>query len=114
VATARERVTIGLLWFDASKRKPLEEKVSEAVAAYKSKPSSEDRIPDTCYVHPSTMSRTTVDRVNEVRLIGMRAVSPHCFYVVHVGDDGDGLPERHRRPSWGSRSSGERVEGRGL
>jgi hypothetical protein len=87
-------VTTGLLWFDASKGKSLETKVSEAVAAYQAKPLFEDRIPDTCYVHPSTVSLSTVDRVNGVRMVGMRSVCPHYFYVVHLGSDGGGAGGR--------------------
>ena len=52
----RSRVTIGLLWFDASKSKPFEAKVAEAVSAYRSKPRFEGKAPDTCFVHPSIIS----------------------------------------------------------
>ena len=51
-------MTTGLVWFDASKGKSLEEKVSEAVSAYRLKPRFGQRDPDTCYVHPSTVSAT--------------------------------------------------------
>jgi hypothetical protein len=81
-------VTIGLLWFDASKKKPLEVKVSEAVAAYRSKPRFEGKAPDTCYVHPSTISETEVAEVSGVQVVGMPVVCPHHFYVVHGGGGG--------------------------
>lgn len=88
-------MTIGLLWFDASKNKPLEAKVSEAVLAYRAKPRFEDRAPDTCYVHPSTMSGTTAAQVSGVQLIGMQTVFPDYFFVVRAGS-GDDTDRRGR------------------
>ena len=81
-------MTIGLLWFDPSKDKPLKAKVAEAVSAYRSKPRFESRAPDTCYVHPSIISDSTFDQASRVRLVGMPTVCPHNFFVVHTGSNG--------------------------
>jgi hypothetical protein len=69
-------VTIGLLWFDGSQDKPLEAKVAEAVSAYRSKPRFEGKLPDTCHVHISTISGTTVAQVSGVRVVGMQTDAP--------------------------------------
>ena len=42
---------IGLLWFDDSKKRTLEEKVDEARAAYCTKSRFAGKAPDTCFVH---------------------------------------------------------------
>ena len=81
-------MTIGLLWFDGSQDKPLEAKVAEAPSAYRAKPRFEGKLPDTCYVHPSTISGTTVAQVSGVRVVGTQTVCPHYFYVVHAATGG--------------------------
>ena len=80
---------IGLLWFDGSQDKLLETKVAEAVSAYRSKPRFEGKVPDTCFVHPSIISGGALAQVGEVQVVGMPAVCPYYFFVVHAGSAGD-------------------------
>jgi hypothetical protein len=74
---------LGLLWFDDNETKPLETKVEEAVAAYRSKPRFADKKPNVCYVHASALpkGKKTV-RLNGVRVVASATVGSHCFFVV--------------------------------
>jgi len=90
---------VGLLWFDDSEDKSLEEKVSEAVAAYCSKPRFRAETPDTCYVHPSTLPAGQEVRINGVRVIAAETVAPHYFLVGVEGQGSVGGRSKKRRRS---------------
>jgi hypothetical protein len=84
---------IGLLWYDDNKKKSLEKKVNEAVAAYCAKPRSAGQRPNTCYVHPSMVSGEPEIRLNGVRVVATTIVAPHHLFVGLEKADGQ---ESHR------------------
>jgi hypothetical protein len=79
---------IGLLWYDDSKKKSLEEKVNEAVAAYCAKPRFAGQRPNTCYVHPSMVSEEPEIHLNGVRVVATTTVAPHHLFVGLEKTDG--------------------------
>lgn len=87
---------IGLLWFDDSKKKPLEKKINEAVEAYCAKPSFTGKTPNTCYVHPSTLPDGQDVRVNGLLVVASGLVAPHHFFV-GVEESNDGKHDRPKR-----------------
>jgi hypothetical protein len=72
---------MGLLWCDDGKKKALEEKVNEALAAYCAKPRFAGGRPDTCYVHPSMLNGEQEIRINGVRVVATSIVAPHHLLV---------------------------------
>jgi hypothetical protein len=76
-------VEIGLLWFDDSKKKTLEEKVDEAKSAYCAKPCFAEKIPDTCFVHPLMLPEGQESvQMNGVRVTA-RPTIPACLPSSH-------------------------------
>ena len=84
---------IGLLWCDGSKKKTLEEKVHEAVTAYRAKPRFGGRVPDVCHVNPAMMPEEQEVRLNGVRVIATSKIAPHHLLV---GVEQSGTNERDR------------------
>ena len=78
---------IGLLWCDDSRKKTLEEKLNEAVAAYRAKPRFTGTRRDTCYVRPSTLNEEPEIRINGVRVVATPIIAPHHLFV-GVGQSG--------------------------
>jgi hypothetical protein len=72
---------IGLLWFDNDKKRPLEEKVKQAVEAYCGKPHFAGQVPDTCYVHPTMLQDGQEVRLDGVRVIAATNMPPYHFLV---------------------------------
>ena len=48
-----QMMEIGLLWYDGDPKRPLEDKIGQAVERYREK---YGRLPNTCYVHPNAIS----------------------------------------------------------
>ena len=72
---------MGLLWCDGGKKKTLEDKVNEAVAAYRVKPRFAGGRPDTCYVHPAMLNGEQEIRINGVRVVATSIIAPHHLLV---------------------------------
>ena len=72
---------IGLLWFDDSPARSLEEKVQAALAAFSGKERFRGQKADTCCVHPSLLPDGKNGRLDGVRLVGAPYVHPHHFLV---------------------------------
>ena len=74
-------VDTGLLWFDDSPRRKLEEKVSRAVAHYERK---YGQAPDLCLVHPSTLKgngKKVAKKAGGVEIRPGRSVLRHHFWL---------------------------------
>ena len=71
----------GLLWFDDNKKKPLEEKVSAAAAAYRAKPHFEGRDPNVCYVHHAMLSDGQETWCDGVRVVPAANIPPFHLFV---------------------------------
>jgi hypothetical protein len=67
----------GLLWFDASPKRGLAEKVAEAADRYHFK---FGRRPNLCYVHASMLDSSTVE-LGGVRLVPAHNVLKHHFWI---------------------------------
>jgi hypothetical protein len=91
---------IGLLWFDDSKKKTLEEKVREAKAAYCAKSRFAGRTPDTCFVHRAMLPRgQKAIRMDGVQIVVSPTI-PHHHLLIGVGSgNGRGRKERKRSKS---------------
>lgn len=63
----------GLLWFDASPKVPVAEKIAEAAERYEEK---YGQTPNTCYVHP-----TTGEVAAPLRIVPSPVVRPHHFWL---------------------------------
>lgn len=102
---------IGLLWCDDSKRKSLEEKVNEAVAAYCAKSRFAGNRPDTCYAHPSMLNEEQEIRINGIRVVATPTIAPHHLLVgmEQSGANGRDRPKKKRRQA--KRSSRRRKRG---
>lgn len=66
----------GLLWYDDDPRKTLEMKIEQAAARYHEK---YGRVPNACYVSPSTTSTVMVKQ--GIRLIPARSIRPNYFWI---------------------------------
>jgi len=102
---------VGLLWCDDSKNKTLEEKVNEAVSAYRAKPRFSGKGPDACYVHPSMLNEERETCINGVRVVATPIIAPHHL-LVGVEQSSDGRrdrPGKKRRRA--KRSSRRRKRG---
>jgi len=62
---------VGLLWYDADPKQPLEDKIGRAAQRYREK---YGRWPNTCYVHPQTIAGRNGERPLACRLPGSRQV----------------------------------------
>ncbi len=89
---------IGLLWYDGDPKRPLEDKVGQAVARYREK---YGRWPNTCFVHPRLVGEWAADglllacqarsRETTIRVLPAANVLVHHFWVgetVDAGEDG--------------------------
>jgi hypothetical protein len=74
-------VRIGLLWFDDSKKRSLEEKVSAAAAAYRAKPHFEEQPPNVCYVHHGMLLDDQEIRCDGVRVVPASNIPPFHLFV---------------------------------
>ena len=91
---------IGLLWFDDSKKKTLEEKVDQARAAYCAKSRFAGETPDTCFVHRAMLPEgEEAKRVNGVQIVASPTI-PHHHLLIGVGSgNGRGRKKRKRSKS---------------
>jgi hypothetical protein len=91
---------IGLLWFDDSEKKTLEEKVREARAAYCAKSRFAGKTPDTCFVHHAMLSTgQKAVRMNGVQIVASPTI-PHHHLLIGVGSgNGRGRKKRKRSKS---------------
>lgn len=72
---------VGLLWFDDSNEKTLEEKVTAAIEAYCNKKCFRGQQPDLCYVNPSLLPDGQDGHLNGILLEGVRSIPTHYFLV---------------------------------
>ena len=70
-------IDVGMLWLDADRKRPLQEKVARAVDYYESK---YGRLPDLCLVHPEMLSEEEMV-VGETKVHCMETVLPHHFWL---------------------------------
>lgn len=80
----------GLLWFDDEPGRDLDQKVGRAAQRYREK---FGRLPEVCYVHPSTLQGAKGnggDRtvVGKVRVVPLPSVLRHHFFLCQ--EDGNG------------------------
>ena len=68
---------MGMLWFDGDSRKPLEQKVTEAVAYFREKYGE----PRVCYVAPDALDGAESLQVAGVRVLPLSTVPRHHFLV---------------------------------
>ena len=73
---------IGMLWFDDSSTRSIEERIQRAVAHYQGK---YGKPPTLCYVHPSMLDGDSLNTAN-VEVHTANTVLPHHFWLGH--DDG--------------------------
>jgi hypothetical protein len=66
----------GLLWFDDTSGRSLEDKVARAAAHYERK---YGQLPTLCFVHPSAKNGT--DQVSGVQIQTLKAVGPNCLWI---------------------------------
>jgi len=66
----------GLLWYDDTAGRPLEDKVMRAAAHYEKK---YGQPPTLCFVNPAAKNGT--DEVGGVQLETLRAVMPNCLWI---------------------------------
>lgn len=89
---------IGLLWYDGDPKRPLEDKVGQAVERYREK---YGRMPNTCYVHPLLVGDRSTDGLRlacrsrsaeaVVRVLAAPNILVHHFWLGEVSDGaGDG------------------------
>jgi len=72
----------GLLWFDDTPGRTLEEKISQAATRYQIK---YGQPPTMCFVHPSILGN--VVSVGRIQVNGLRTVLPHHLWL-GVGTEG--------------------------
>jgi len=77
----------GLLWFDDTPGRTLEEKISQAATRYQIK---YGQPPTMCFVHPSMLG--DVVNVGGIQVNGLRTVLPHHFWL-GVGTEGKAKKE---------------------
>ncbi len=66
----------GMLWYDDTAHRPLEDKVARAAQHYERK---YGQAPTLCLVHPSAKNGT--DEVNGVQIQAVRFVMPNCLFI---------------------------------
>ncbi len=66
----------GLLWYDDTAGRPLEDKVMRAAAHYEKK---YGQPPTVCFVNPAAKNGT--DQVGSVQLDTLQAVMPNCLWI---------------------------------
>ena len=66
----------GLLWFDDTASRPLEDKVSRAAAHYEKK---YGQAPTLCFVNPS--ARNGAAQVGEIQVEALPSVMPNCLWI---------------------------------
>ena len=66
----------GLLWFDDTASRPLEDKVSRAAAQYEKK---YGRAPTLCFVNPSAKNGAV--QVGEIQIEALPSVMPNCLWI---------------------------------
>jgi hypothetical protein len=66
----------GLLWYDDTAGRPLEDKVIRAAAHYEKK---YGQPPTLCFVNPAAKNGT--DQVGGVQLDTLQAVMPNCLWI---------------------------------
>jgi hypothetical protein len=66
----------GLLWFDDTASRPLEDKVSRAAAHYEKK---YGQAPTLCFVNPSARNGTA--QVGEIQVEALTSVMPNCLWI---------------------------------
>ncbi|MCX7855170.1 MAG: hypothetical protein N2556_04200 [Anaerolineae bacterium] len=78
---------IGLLWFDDSPQRSLQEKVKQAARRYAEK---FGRPPNVCYVHPSALNGATVVDIGGHRLrVEARRSVLRDHFLIGVCDDSE-------------------------
>jgi hypothetical protein len=98
-------VEIGLLWFDDSKKKTLEEKVDEAKAAYCAKSRFAGKTPDTCFVHPSMLPEGQKSvQMNGVRIAARFTIPAYHLLIGVESENGRGRKKKCRRSKSRKRS----------
>jgi hypothetical protein len=75
----------GMLWFDNDPRRDLAQKVGRAAAHYRNK---FGRRPNTCYVHPSELSKGA-RKIDGVHVAALPSVLRHHFWVGEDDTRGD-------------------------
>ena len=86
---------IGLLWFDDSKKKTLEEKVNEAKTAYCAKTCFAGKTPDTCFVHRAMLPEgQKAVRMNGVQIVASPTIPHHHLFIGVGGGNGRGRKKR--------------------
>lgn len=68
---------IGMLWYDDTKLRPLDEKVRRAVEYYIAKYGT---APNTCYVHPSLVADDGC-KMHGVSVVGSKTVIKNHFWL---------------------------------
>lgn len=94
---------IGLLWYDGDPKRPLEDKVGQAVERYREK---YGRLPNTCYVHPHAVSDQSTEGIclackaksaeAIVRVVPAPNILAHHFWIGEARD-GAGASGRKAR-----------------
>lgn len=68
---------VGMLWFDDTRDRPLDDKIERAATYYREKYGG---IPNVCYVHPSCLTHTgSPDQ--PIKVLSARDVLPHHFWI---------------------------------
>lgn len=66
----------GLMWYDDTANRPLEDKVTRAAAHYERK---YGQPPTLCFVNPSAKNGT--DQVGSVTVETLKAIRPNCLWI---------------------------------
>jgi hypothetical protein len=66
----------GLLWYDDTAGRPLEDKVSRAAAHYEKK---YGQAPTLCFVNPA--AKNGADQVGQIQVETMPGVMPNCLWI---------------------------------
>jgi len=66
----------GLLWYDDTAGRPLEDKVARAAAHFEKK---YGQPPTLCFVHPTAKNGT--DQVGNVQIEALKVVLPNCLWI---------------------------------
>jgi hypothetical protein len=66
----------GLMWFDDTTGRSLEDKVSRAAAHYERK---YGQTPTLCFVNPSAKNGT--DQAAGIQIEALKAIGPHCLWI---------------------------------
>ena len=66
----------GLLWYDDTAGRPLEDKIARAAAHFQKK---YGQPPTLCFVHPTVRNGT--DQVGSIQVETLKAVMPNCLWI---------------------------------